>query len=99
MNAAPKFTPGPWCPHPAGANVRVGASVTDLGGKPIASCRVYPKTHAARAEANANACLIAAAPDLYVVLQAVADYWAGGDVPEDIDRLMRAALAKARGEA
>lgn len=45
----------------------------------------------------ANARLIAAAPELLAALQAVADYWAGGDVPADIDAAMRAAIAKATG--
>ena len=44
-----------------------------------------------------NARLIAAAPELLAALQAVADYWAGGDVPADIDAAMRAAIAKATG--
>ena len=48
-------------------------------------------------DANANARLIAAAPDLLEALEAVADYWAGGDVPEALDTQMRAAIAKARG--
>jgi len=47
---------------------------------------------------EANARLIAAAPDLLAALQAVADYWAGGDVPEVLDTQMRAAIAKARGQ-
>ena len=49
-------------------------------------------------EMQANARLIAAAPDLLAALQAVADYWAGGDVPADIDAAMRAAIAKATGQ-
>jgi hypothetical protein len=44
-----------------------------------------------------NARLIAAAPELLAALQAVADYWAGGDVPADIDAAMRAAIIKATG--
>jgi hypothetical protein len=46
---------------------------------------------------EANARLIAAAPELLAALQAVADYWAGGDVPEVLDTQMRAAIAKATG--
>jgi hypothetical protein len=42
--------------------------------------------------------LIAAAPDLLSALQAVADYWAGGDVPPEIDAQMRAAIARATSE-
>lgn len=46
---------------------------------------------------EANARLIAAAPDLLAALQDVADYWAGGDIPADIYAGMRAAIAKATG--
>ena len=48
-----------------------------------------------REEAIANARLIAAAPELLAALQLVADYWAGGDVPADIDAAIRAAIARA----
>ena len=44
-----------------------------------------------------DARLIAAAPALLAALQAVADYWAGGDVPAEIDAQMRAAIARATG--
>ena len=49
-------------------------------------------------EMQANARLIAAAPELLTALQAVADYWAGGDVPADIDAAIRAAIARATGQ-
>lgn len=49
-------------------------------------------------ESYCNARLIAAAPDLLAALQAVADYWAGGDVPEEIDAQMHAAIRKAEGK-
>ena len=52
----------------------------------------------ANASTAANARLIAAAPDLLSALQAVADYWAGGDVPPEIDAQMRAAIARATSE-
>ena len=52
----------------------------------------------ADADYRPNARLIAAAPELLAALQAVADYWAGGDVPADIDAAMRAAIAKATGQ-
>ena len=35
-------------------------------------------------------------PELVEALQRVADYWAGGDVPVDLDAQMRAALTKAQ---
>jgi hypothetical protein len=46
----------------------------------------------------ANSRLIAAAPDMLAALLAVADYWAGGDVPPEIDAQMRAAIARATTE-
>jgi hypothetical protein len=48
-----------------------------------------------REEVESIARLIAAAPDLLEALKTVADYWAGGDVPPEIDALMRAAIAQA----
>jgi hypothetical protein len=45
-----------------------------------------------------DAALIAAAPDLLAALQAVYDFWAGGDVPGEIDAAMQAAIRKATGE-
>jgi hypothetical protein len=48
-----------------------------------------------REEVESIARLIAAAPDLLAALKTVADYWAGGDVPPEIDALMRAAIAQA----
>lgn len=41
---------------------------------------------------------MAAADEMYAVLCAVSDFWAGGDVPADIADMMRRALAKANGE-
>lgn len=49
-------------------------------------------------EANAN--LIAAAPELYEALEAINDYWESGNFSrrKDLWDNMRSALAKARGE-
>ena len=81
-----QHTPGPWAIEPDALGE--SSIVTDNGGT-IAD--VYGRN-------PANARLIAAAPDLLAALQAVADYWAGGDVPADIDAAMRAAIAKATGK-
>ena len=43
-------------------------------------------------EREANARLIAKAPAMHDVLSRVAAFWAGGDVPEDLDRDIRALL-------
>ena len=50
------------------------------------------------ADARAARLVRAAAPELLAVLEQVADFWAGGDVPEELDAAMRAAIKKARGE-
>ena len=42
--------------------------------------------------------LIAAAPALLAALEAVAEYWAGGDVPADLDAQILAAIARATTE-
>lgn len=79
-----KHTPGPW--------TKVWGKIVDSDGKTI--CMV---TY--RKNGPDNDALIAAAPDMLAALRAVADYWAGGDVPADIDSMMRAAIARATGEA
>lgn len=83
-------TPGPWhwtasCPD--------GTMTTDDKGARIA---LWPP-QGGTVEQCANARLIAAAPSMLRALQAVADYWAGGDVPAEIDAQMRAAIASATG--
>lgn len=50
-------------------------------------------------QAIANGRLIAAAPELLAALQAVSAYWAGGDVPADINTVMQAAINRATGAA
>ncbi len=96
-----KFTPGPWHYHIGGTGdyptwgIRIGRGLVHLPG--IEPMEVM----------DANARLIAAAPDLFVALQAAAEYLdgipesaAGGD--DDAVRIARnafAALVKARGEA
>jgi hypothetical protein len=44
---------------------------------------------------EANARLIAAAPDLAQALREVADFWAGVDAPEELTQKINAALDKA----
>lgn len=45
-------------------------------------------------EKDAALRLMAEAPAMLGLLQRVADYWAGGDVPADLDADMRALLGK-----
>ena len=85
-----QHTPGPWWVDDDGF---ITAGSDDY--KIIAEPRCM-EPHGNEAEIDANAELIAAAPDLLAALQAVADYWECGDVPADIDAAMRAALKKAQ---
>lgn len=51
------------------------------------------------AEATANAKLIAAAPDLLAALTEATEWnWIDGDVPQDVQDLVSAAIAKATNE-
>ena len=89
--SAPR-TPGPWRYE---MTTRYGQPSWDIyppADLPSGS-RFPVATHARGADAR----LIAAAPELLAALQAVADYWAGGDAPADIDAQIRAAIARAGG--
>jgi hypothetical protein len=83
------YAPGPWHAHKTGI-------VTFYGTRRIQVASARQPLFTAECQ-EANARLIAAAPELLAALQAVADYWAGGDVPEVLDTQMRAAIAKATG--
>jgi hypothetical protein len=82
--------PGPW--HSSKTSV-----VCFYGTRRIQVATARQPLFTLEAQA-ANARLIAAAPDLLAALQAVADYWAGGDVPQVIGDAMQAAIAKATGQ-
>lgn len=69
----------------APANVRADWTVYEGLGEPVAD--VHGTEDRAR--------LIAAAPALLAALEAVAEYWAGGDVPADLDAQILAAIARA----
>lgn len=83
-------TPGEW--ELVGRYIR---NPLNLGGWLVAE---LPATEHGGSANQANARLIAAAPEMLSVLQAVADYWCGGDIPEEIYIAMRAVIAKATGE-
>ncbi len=94
-----KFTPGPWRvrAHTSQPNDRV---VVDTFGGSVAC--VYRDMGENEPPREANAHLIAAAPDLYAALEALhratAILPASMDEPGSPQALARAALAKARGE-
>ena len=88
-----KHTPGPWYATTMGEAgwVDVFAHGVDI---PIASTR--------HQDQEANARLIAAAPDLLAALQEIAEcapYWSEYDVPLGLPDRIRAAVARATGGA
>ena len=89
-------TPGPWTRKRAIPEDATISRLVFAGDDLIATVH---DLEGAGHEAFANARLISAAPELLAVLQDVADYWAGGDVPAELDARMRAAIATATGEA
>ena len=84
-----KFTPGPW--------ERVGAKVLDQEGFTIAKCGWIGQSDE---EGLKNGDLIAAAPEMYAMLERIMDYRTGGPFianPTKTEEIYNL-LAKARGE-
>lgn len=96
MTSAP-WTPGPWTVHKSRTTDDVGIIG---GGGCLAECfsEIRRKNENAVREQEANAHLIAAAPDLYAALDAIIDgrMWSMSD---NKFGAAKAALAKARGQA
>lgn len=102
--SAPSFTPGPWKAHTIKTDY--GLPYTPVSAKTLLA-RVYSEAFGDHEESEANARLIAAAPDLlealesYVTTMAIAG---GGDKAlfmaaiRDADNKARAAIKKATGE-
>jgi hypothetical protein len=85
--SAPQFTPGPWEWWDDGQRL---VRITEAAEQKLIAQTILPS----------NARLIAAAPELYEALKALADFINMGEA-SNIDVLMQnadAALAKARGE-
>jgi hypothetical protein len=99
--AGAQFTPGPWGVEPSQWNLWIGPMRSD--GRKLESIVVSVSTDLnlkpeAKANREANARLIAAAPDLLAALEAFVD----GDNGDSIDTRYenaRQAVAKARGES
>ncbi len=92
-----KHTPGPW-KLVAGLSLRtnvVGGDGVEYTKMTVATIEPEDDNLEAVQVAKANARLIAAAPDLLAALRAVAEFWAGGDAPEELTAQINAALAKA----
>jgi len=97
-------TSGLWVANNCGSKVRGAlrryASVTTASGKAIASCSASSKTWEARQQANANANLCAAAPDLLDALRRlmrhISDDFDGDTFADDWQKA-QGAIAKATG--
>ena len=109
MSEQAKHTPGPWAVHPISA--RVDAFV---GGTPLPVCELlWPTDERSEAETEANARLIAAAPNLLAALRCADQFITNGielgyirmpdpdcpDTAKDTPGIVRAALAAAKGAA
>lgn len=89
---APKHTPRPWTLVPEGIGTILGPD-----GKRLALTDAWNVgTHYTPTTNHANACLIAAAPDLLALAHAIAEHFADTDAP--LGRMARSAIAKAEGE-
>jgi hypothetical protein len=88
-----KATPGPWYRDEYG-NLKSPESSHTLSMIPFSGVMIT-----SGAEANANTCLIAAAPDLYEALEALLETCHAEPHGESERRAAIAALAKARGES
>lgn len=98
MQNETKFTPGPWFTKREGwSTVYVEARIDGGMIQEVAACG---PTDAGQDQQQANARLIAAAPDLYEALESLVDEVTNhGEADGAILDSARAALTKARGEA
>ena len=95
-----KHTSGPWFINDNTADQYGQLTVESQTDGAVAICYTMDRHDTSvPAECVANARLIAAAPNLLAALQAVNEFWAGGDVPADIDAQIRAAITEATGVA
>lgn len=98
-----KFTPGPWVTAPYegyGPRTTVRQGDEQTGMRIASTFETTSPKHIERNEANAR--LIAAAPDLHEVVEEVVEHFVGffsdqGYDVDELDKKARAALAKAIG--
>ena len=95
-----KWTPGKWevRNHPESRR----KDAVFAGERKVAYCQsLFGRPHVGYEDLEANAHLIAAAPDLYEACAAAEDFCAAhpGDAANAIYKQLNAALARARGEA
>lgn len=100
MASETKFTPGPWFINRSEMGIHKYVEAR-IGGGMIQEVACCGPTEL-HEQSDANARLIAAAPDLYAVVEELEEsssYWSEYCVPLGIVDRLREALAKARGEA
>ena len=95
-----KHTPGPWTTEYENTHGAVNYSIHPPTAKKIedgiARGRVYTRPLAYSIKEEANARLIAAAPDLLEACENIEND--GGQVPEHVWKMIQAAIAKATGD-
>ena len=91
-----EHTPGPWTLTTGADNERIVTSTWDADGLDDDVALVYGGNAADPDVREANARLIAAAPDGYALALAVAEYFDGTDAP--IGQMARDFIDKVRGE-
>jgi hypothetical protein len=89
-----KHTPGPWL-FVESRDVWSDADSREEREDASPWCIATVHAREDKAVRAANARLIAAAPDLLEALREVAEFWAGGDAPQELTDKINAALAKA----
>ena len=92
----PKFTPGPWfVDHGVPGKPRIFSRADNLIKSMVCACE-----HGALSRQEHDAALIAAAPEMYEMLESILDYMTGGPFLAKQPSVMEIAhlLEKARGE-
>jgi len=93
----PKFTPGPWFIKPMHSIVRKRENETDPWKRQYPFCvATMVEGDSKVKEANAN--LIAAAPEMYALLADIAKNYQCMPNPATVESRINTLLAKARGE-
>ena len=97
LTAEVGFTPGPWrLDDPSNSHVLGGNyHVIEAGAAAYAPNDGVRGFRLAAFMSLADAKLIHAAPDMAEALREVADFWAGGDAPQELTDRINAALSKA----
>jgi hypothetical protein len=91
-----KFTKGPWIARPQCESSLRRITITGANS-PVAIAEIVPQTMKTYDEvAEANAALIAAAPELYEALEEAAE-WIGDDPNDDNNPVLRILLKKIHG--